>query len=116
MIEFESYKMGNDDEIVVIALSGRIDQAASEYFLDCVRGQIEDGDRKLVLDCRNVEFISSLGLGSLVRAHSRMKHVGGNVKLARINALLTDVLRTVGLNKLFHIYPTVREACASFDS
>ena len=78
-------------------------------------GEIEEGNRKIVIDCRNIEFISSLGLGMLVRAHSRMKKVGGDVKLARLSNLVADLLSTVALDKVFHLYPTVRDACASYE-
>ena len=115
MIDYETYRMGDDDQILVIAVSGSLDSEGSGYFFDCVKGFIEAGNHRIVIDCRNVDYISSLGLGTLVRAHSRMKKFGGDVKLARIEGFVADVLKTVGLHRLFHLYPTVREACASFE-
>lgn len=116
MIDYETYTMGDANEILVIALSGLLDNDGSEFFLDCLKGQIEEGHKQIVIDCRDVSYISSLGLGTLVRAHSRVKKVGGNVKLARVEGLVAEVLIRVGLQKLFHLYPTVRDACNSFAS
>ena len=116
MIDFETYTMGDDQDILVMAVSGRLDTDSSEFFFDCVKSQIEEGHTRLVIDFRDVDYISSLGLGTLVRAHARMKKVGGNVKLARINALVAEILTRVGFQRLFQIYPTVSEACAAFDS
>ena len=116
MIDYETYRMGDDSDVLVIAVSGHLDNESSDFFFDCIRGQIEEGNRKLVIDCRGIEYISSLGLGMLVRANSRLKKVGGAVKLARIEGVIADVIKAVGLHRLFNMYPTVREACASFGS
>ena len=116
MIDYTTHKMGENGDILVVAVGGHLDSESSVFFFDCITGMIEDGAKKLVIDCRDVEYMSSMGLGMLVRAHSRMKKIGGNVKLARVEGLVADVLSTTGLNRLFHLYPTVRDACASFES
>ena len=116
MIEYTTYKMGDAEEILVVAVRGHVDNESSKFFFDCLQGMIEEGNKKLVIDLREIDYMSSLALGMLVRANSRMKKIGGDVKLARVEGLVADILNTVGLNKLFHLYPTVREACASFES
>lgn len=114
MIDYNTYKMGDNDEITVVAVSGRLDNESSKFFFDCLQGMIEDGITRIVIDFRDVQYMSSLALGMLVRAHSRMKKIGGDVELARVEGLAADVLNTTGLNRLFHLHPTVRDACASF--
>ena len=114
MIDFGTYKLKPDDEVLVIGLSGQLDTESCEYFLSCLEGEIKDGHIQLIVDCRNLEFISSMGLGMLLRAHSRMKKHGGDVKLARVGGTVAKVMQTVQLDKLLKIYPTVREARATF--
>ena len=68
----------------------------------------------MIIDLQELDFVSSLGLGMIVRTHSRMKKRGGNVKLARIEGAVEEIFRVVGFDQFLRIYPTVEEARASF--
>ena len=110
------YRLFNEvNGVVVVVVRGRLNSEGSQFFWDCIEGQIEDGNKKLVVDCSEVEYISSVGLGALVRAHSRMKKMGGNVKLAAVRGIVIEAIQLVGLGHVFHIYSTVAEACAAFE-
>ena len=49
----------------------------------------------------------------LVRINSRMKKLGGDVKLAAVQGAVAKVLSVVGLNRIFQIYSTVGDAIAA---
>ena len=51
MIEYETYQPGDDDEVLVIEVGGRLDTMSSEYLVDCVKTHTDRGARKIVLDC-----------------------------------------------------------------
>jgi anti-anti-sigma factor len=113
MFDFSYAKVGKNHDILAVILSGKLDEETCHYLMDCVEGDVLDGRTKMILDCGNLEYISSLGLGTLVRVNSRMKKLGGDVKLANVNGLVAQVMGVVGLNKLFQIYPSVGEAVAA---
>ena len=113
MINFHYEKVGKNQDIVAVVLSGTLDENNCNYLLGCVEDQILDRHTKLILDCRQVTFISSLGLGTLVRVNSRMKRIGGDVKLAAVQGAVAQVMRVVGLNRIFQIYPSVGDAIAA---
>jgi anti-sigma B factor antagonist len=115
MFNFEYEKVGKTGDILAVVLSGTIDETNCEYLLKCVAEEILDGRTKLILDCERLGYISSMGLGMLVRIHSRMKKLGGEVKLAGVHGTVAQILSVVGLNRLFHIYPTVDDAIAALD-
>ena len=113
MADFYYEECGKDGEIVRVVLSGKLDGFHCEYLLKCVQRQVEDGYKKLILDCHELEFISSVGLGMLMRVHSRMKKHGGDVKLARLHGKAASVVRLVLLDRILQIYPTAEEAVAA---
>src|SRR6516165_1566476 len=76
MFDFSYEKVGKNQDIVAVVLSGTLDENNCNYLLGCVENQILDRHTKLILDCGQVTFISSLGLGTLVRVNSRMKKIG----------------------------------------
>ena len=114
--DFWYEKTGENGDITRVVLAGELDAAGCEYLLECVEHQITGGVYKVVIDCTELSFISSMGLGTLIRAHSRMKKKGGEVKLAGVKGAIATVLTTVHLDRVFHMYPTLDEAVEAFNS
>lgn len=113
MFNFRYEKVGQNQDIIAVVLSGTLDESNCEYLLDCVSDEILEGRRKLILDCGQLGYISSMGLGMLVRVNSRMKKLGGDVRLAAVQSAVSNVLTVVGLNRIFQIYPNVDDAVAA---
>src|SRR5262249_24506616 len=110
MFDFHYEKVGKNKDIVAVVLSGRIDEDNCNYLLKCIEGEIHEGQKKLILDCGQLEYISSIGLGMLVRVNARMKKIDGDVKLAAVHGAVAQVLTVVGLSRIFQIFPTVGDA------
>jgi len=113
MFNFHYEKVGKDNDIVSVVLSGALDTGNCDYLLDCVAEEILEGRKKLILDCGQLAYISSMGLGKLVQVNARMKKRGGDVKLAAVQGAVAQVLSVVGLNRIFQMYPTVGDAIAA---
>lgn len=114
MIEYATYRTGSNNDILVLEITGRLDSASSQFLLDCIQGHIDDGLHKFILDCTNLAYISSFGLGALVRTNSNLKGREGSVALVGVQGLIADVLRIAHLDRLFHLFPTVDDAAQSF--
>jgi anti-anti-sigma factor len=113
MFNFRYEKVGKDQDIVAVVLTGTLEEENCEYLMSCLQDEILEGRTKLILDCEHLNFISSMGLGMLVRIHSRMKKLGGEVKIAAVQGTVAKVMSLVGLNRMFHIHPTVADAITS---
>jgi anti-sigma B factor antagonist len=111
MIDYVTYQTGSDNDVLVLELDGRLDEHTADFLIDCLSGHIQNGTSKIVLDCQQLSHVTSVGLGALVRVHSRLKKDGGEVKLARVEGVISDILRIVHFDRLFNIYPSVEEAC-----
>jgi len=89
----------NDEGIV--AVEGRLDAAQAvkaQTFLDKVEGQC-------VLDLAKLEYISSAGLGVLLKTHKRLMGAGSGIKLVNVSHHIHDIFRYSGFDKLFEIVP-----------
>lgn len=104
-----------DGQILLFQLTGQLDTSSCDYLYDVLEGDIQDGKLKIVLDCDELEFISSMGLGMLMRVHSKMAKLGGNVCLCRVHGAIADVLRLVMLDKVLRVYPSVETAVESLE-
>ncbi|MGD8473850.1 MAG: STAS domain-containing protein [Anaerolineae bacterium] len=97
-------------------LSGMIDSASAPDLERQLLELIEGGTRNLVINLREVTFISSPGLKALLAAQIRVrrKMPPGEVVLAEIPPNLQEVLELVGLQHLFRFYEQDVEAVGSF--
>ena len=114
-IDFYYEKLGENKDIVCVPLSGSLTSENCDYLMGCLETKIKSDYKHLILDCENLSYISSMGLGMIVRVHARMKKLGGDAKLANLHGAGAQILKLVGLNRLFEIYPNVESAVAAFE-
>jgi anti-sigma B factor antagonist len=87
------------DGVVVIA--GRLDAAqspAAQAFLDQVQGPA-------TLDCKRLEYVSSAGLGVLLKTQKRMMASGTKLKLTGLSRHLREIFQYSGFDRIFEIDP-----------
>ncbi len=116
MIEFTADAHPEDPSIRVVTISGKLDNESSEHFFLRIEEEITQGHKQLILDCSNLDYISSMGLGSLMRTHSRLKQHMGDVKIAAMQPFVAETFRAVGFEKILELHDSVSDAQASFTS
>jgi len=87
------------DEQGQVAVSGRLDAANAENALNFLNGL----DGECVLDMAALEYISSAGLGVLLRTHKRLMVDGAGLKLVNVSPHIRDIFTYSGFDKLFEI-------------
>ena len=87
-----------------------------EALKDKVRGLLQQGYVKLVLDLGGVSYIDSSGLGQLVQSYTITKTESASLKLVRLNRRVGDLLAISKLSTVFDIHETEAAAIASFPS
>ena len=83
----------------VVVIAGRLDAAqspAAQTFLDKVQGPV-------TLDCSKLEYISSAGLGVLLKTQKRLMAANGKLRLAGVNRHLRDIFQYSGFDRIFEI-------------
>jgi anti-sigma B factor antagonist len=82
-----------------VLIAGRLDAAqspAAQAFLDKVQGTVK-------LDCSGLEYISSAGLGVLLKTQKRLVASGGKLRLTGVSRHLRDILQYSGFDQIFEI-------------
>lgn len=100
-------------EVTVVAIAGRVDSVTAAA-LDAELDKAVRENSKLVLDLRQVEYLSSAGVRSIIRVSQSAKKSGGGVKLAAIPAQVLEVLENVGVTHMMQSYPSVEGAVTGF--
>ena len=103
------------DGVSVLDLSGRITLGEGSVQLrDAIRDLIGKGQKGILLDLGDVNYIDSSGLGELVSAYTTAKNQGASLKLLKLNKKVHDLLQLTKLYTVFDIYDDEAGAIASF--
>ena len=90
---------GGDGGPVVVA--GRLDatqSTAAQAYLDRLDGVV-------TLDCAALDYLSSAGLGVLLKTHKRLLGAGGRLRLTQVNRHLQDIFSYSGFDQILEIEP-----------
>ncbi len=98
----------------IVSVNGRIDSATAPEFDNALKGLLEHGRKKIVLDFSGLDYISSAGLRAMLSALKTAKNGGGNVVLVKTNDRIRDTLTLVGFQTLFLQFNDVVDAADSF--
>lgn len=82
-----------------IKLIGRLDASQS----DKAKVVFENITESKIIDLKELDYISSLGLGILFSTQIRLKESGHALKLIHMNAHIRDVFRYTSFDKMFEI-------------
>jgi anti-sigma B factor antagonist len=65
-----------------------------------------NGEKRLILDFENVQFMSSAFLGLLVKVHKRVIEAGGTLQLYNLNPKIHKIFEITKLTRIFDIVRT----------
>ena len=103
------------DGVAVLDLSGRITLGeGSVQIRDAIRDLLGKGQKSILLDLGEVNYIDSSGLGELVSAYTSARNQGAALKLLKLTKKVHDLLQLTKLYTVFDIYDDEAAAIASF--
>jgi len=100
-------KIGN---FSVLKIKGRIDTVNSSAFEDEVKQIFESGEKNLIFNCSEMNYISSSGLRVFLVAQKKVISINGKLFLSNMQPAIQDIFRISGFSNLFKIYSTQEEA------
>ena len=82
--------------VLNVLIDGRIDATNAEEFRDSMSTDLTRV-RVLNLDFQNVDYISSVGIRSLLLLFKQMRRQDGRMEIININEQVREVLKLIGL-------------------
>jgi len=102
-------------EIVIVDFSGKITLGeGSSTLRQTIRGLIDGGHRKIVLNLFDVDYIDSSGIGELVSGYTTVRNAEGEMKLLHLTKRVHDLLQITRLFTVFDVQSDEQSALRSF--
>jgi len=89
--------------IVNAVLSGRLDTTNAEDFGRQIQPLMDGAKNDVVMDCTDLEYISSSGLRMMLTLLKSVKQTNGTLKLLNMKPVIREVFDMTGFSKLFDI-------------
>lgn len=103
------------DGVTVVDLSGRITLGEGSTILrDTVRELLGRGQKKILLNLGDVNYIDSSGIGELVSGYTTVTNQGGQLKLLNLTKKVRDLLQITKLYTVFDVFDEETTAVRSF--
>lgn len=94
----------------ILNVSGKIDAVTSKQLESAIDELLKLDAKMMLLDLREVEYVSSSGLRVLMVAKEKLRQRHGDLRLASLQPLVREVFEITGLKQFFSIYPSQGEA------
>jgi anti-sigma B factor antagonist len=99
-----------NDGVSIIEIEGRLDTTNYAVLESKLMTMLDRGDVKIIVDCKNMEYISSSGLRVFLMALKKATLFKGRFVLSSLQQTILEIFEIAGFTSIFEIYKTREEA------
>ena len=100
-------------DVMLLGIKGRLDASTANKLEEKLLASIDKGERRLALDCSQLDYISSAGLRVLLLTVKRLSSGNGKLVLYALKDQVKEVFDIAGFSPLFPSFTTQEEALGS---
>jgi anti-sigma B factor antagonist len=104
----------NQSGINIYKLSGRLDSNTSQGFEKKIFQAIDDGSKSMIIDFKNLDYISSAGLRVILKATKALRREDGKMMLCDMQDYVKEVFEIAGFDSFLPIVSTMDDALRAF--
>lgn len=108
--------MKDEGQVSIAILKGRLDLASGTKLKEELKKTFDRDKNMFHLNLKDVEFINSSGLGSLVSIMKEIRLRKGRLTLSNLASYVKEIFEITQLSHIFEIYETQEEALSSYQS
>ncbi len=103
------------NDVSILCPEGKITLGDGDQELgEAVRGLLEQGARKVVINFEKVSYLDSSGVGELVGCYTAAKNRNCELRICGMNGRIFTLIKMTSLHSVFQVFDTEAEALAGF--
>jgi anti-sigma B factor antagonist len=110
----KNLKAADSTRATLAEITGSIDATSIVQFQNVMDKLVQKGVKNLILDCANVKYINSTGLGTLLKYVDTFESRDGHIAFTKVPSKVMLVMEMLGFNALFTIMPDEAAALRHF--
>lgn len=100
--------------VQLVRLGGSLDMYSFPRLEAQLNSLFHQGQHRVVLDCQDLDYIGSAGLGALIGFAKQAREHNGDIRLLRVPDRIFKIIELLGFTKVLHVYPDEAQAVNSF--
>lgn len=114
--EGDKLRIGVDEvgDVSICSLHGFVDRHTIAQLDSTLGDLLERGRARIVIDCAELTYISSNGMGVFISYVSKARAQGGDIKLCTLRDVARTVITMLGLHRHFEVFESRSDAVTSF--
>ena len=112
----KDFRIGQESRgpVQIIRLAGSLDMYSFPRLESQLNALFQQGRYSLVLDCRDLDYIGSAGLGALIGFAKQAREHNGDLRLLNVPERIYKIIELLGFTKVLKVHQTEDDAVASF--
>ncbi len=106
--------MRESGDVNVLELRGYLDAHTAPKLEEAFQGLLKNERTRIVVNCRDLSYISSAGLGVFMAFIEDVRGKAGDIKLSNMSTKVYNVFDLLGFPLLYEIYKDETEAVKKF--
>ncbi|MGM0546350.1 MAG: STAS domain-containing protein [Bacteroidota bacterium] len=100
----------------VLELCGELDAHTASQLEDSLKKLIDRNKHKIIVNCDDLDYIASAGLGVFMAYIEDVRSLGGDIKLTNMNPKVYNVFDLLGFPSLYDILEKEDDAIEKFEN
>ncbi len=111
-----SVKVKVVSDIAMLYPKGHLDAHSVEHFEAEILKLIENKSINIIVNCTDLNYISSAGMGIIMGYLDEIQEKGGDIKLCSVNERVYDIFDLVGFTEIYDFLKDEQEAVDKFNN
>lgn len=99
-----------EENFLIFALTGSLDTETHEQFRKKVLQHLDSGAKGIVLDLKNLDYISSLGISAILDIRQETEKRNVSLSFAQVPAHIEQVFKIVNALPNVQVFASIQEA------
>jgi len=95
--------MGMNEEQAVVTIKGEVDIYSVDQFRKSIEKSINQKTSKIILDCTDLSYIDSTGMGVLIEMRNKTMEMGQKIVMKNPKPNIKKLLSLTGVDKIIEI-------------
>lgn len=104
----------DDGGITIVYPQGFLDAHTAPEFESELQRAIDNGRVQIVVNCKDLDYISSAGLGVFMGCIEQVRDLGGDIKISNLAPKVYHVFELLGFHQLYDLLETEEDAASKF--
>ncbi|HJW44658.1 MAG TPA: STAS domain-containing protein [Geothrix sp.] len=100
-------------DVAVLLPAGFINAHTVREFEEALEGLVQEGRYTILLNCKELNYISSAGLGAIMGLIETVREHGGDILLSNLQDNVFAIFDTLGFTQLYRVFSDEDQALAA---